>query len=688
MKTLFGGFKGLKSKLLLMAFIPIGVLILLAILSNISFSKIAGLLAETDQVTLPIIINSHELAGNTHSFVQYAMLAVTSENAEDRKKYLEQTKDDFKDMSEAVESLDKTKMSEYFPIQWGEIKKLWPEVSGHHAELIELINSNTPESNKKAKDYLYGKLGQNLIQISLFLDQVGNLQNENLKNSEIDHKKSMTFYNQLILIFSLLGAFLSLAGAITIGTRLSRVLSETIEHLKNTSSEVTGAADHLSKSSESLSSGATETASSLEETVSSLEELSSMVRLNADHAKEAASLSSASSQSAETGETEIRDLVSAMKDIKESSKKIEEIINVIDDIAFQTNLLALNASVEAARAGEHGKGFAVVADAVRSLAQRSAVAAKDITTLIQDSVRKIEKGTNQADSSGETLKTIVTSIRKVADLNTEIATASSEQANGIANINQAMNDIDASTQQNASSAEEVSSASTELSSQSDNLKTLVHDLIHLVHGSEQNAKSANESLKMRLNNTGKNSASESHKPNLKLVKNSTGKSGSGSGSGSGWGGSGSGPNKHSTLTHKTPKHTAQHSKPSGSLFKKMLNMVGLGTSKSAADVNAPMKKSNTSSHHSNHTSEHSSDKQGSTASHAHEMSAEGSHTQDHQHLSKNVINTKESAKSHSSKKAPAAATSASGVRAVKSKAAELIPFDEDVDRKVGGTDGF
>jgi len=297
--------------------------------------------------------------------------------------------------------------------------------------------------------------------------------------------------------FLMIASILSWIGLGTLGfwiaSKVAEVLTHVIQNLSHHSQEVASASEGLSVAATELSSGATETASSLEETVASTEELNSMVQANSTNASQASTLALGGRGTAEAGEKQISELYTAVGEVSTSSKKIEEIINVIDDIAFQTNLLALNAAVEAARAGEQGKGFAVVAEAVRTLAQRSSVAAKDIGTLINDSVAKIAKSRELAEKGKDSLEQIVQSIHKIADINNEIATASQEQATGLTSISKAMNEIDKATQQNASASEEISATSEEMTGQSNSLQDLVLELVKFVEGTDtEHAKSHND----------------------------------------------------------------------------------------------------------------------------------------------------------------------------------------------------
>ena len=222
-----------------------------------------------------------------------------------------------------------------------------------------------------------------------------------------------------------------------------------------------------------LSSRTEEQASSLQETASSMEELTSTVKQNADNANQANTLAMSASDVASKGGEVVAQVVDTMASINESSKKIVDIIGVIDGIAFQTNILALNAAVEAARAGEQGRGFAVVASEVRSLAQRSASAAKEIKTLINDSVERVDTGARLVDRAGTTMREIVDSVKRVSDIVSEITAASREQTAGIEQINQAVNQMDQTTQQNASLVEQAAAASDSMQSEAKHLAETV-----------------------------------------------------------------------------------------------------------------------------------------------------------------------------------------------------------------------
>lgn len=242
-------------------------------------------------------------------------------------------------------------------------------------------------------------------------------------------------------------------------------LTEVVTDVRKGSDTIGSAANEIAKGNLDLSQRTEEQASSLEETASSMEEMTSTVKQNADNARQANQLAISTSEQAEKGGAVVSKAVEAMGEITDSSKKIADIISVIDEIAFQTNLLALNAAVEAARAGEQGRGFAVVASEVRTLAGRSADAAKEIKDLITDSVSKVEQGSNLVNESGKTLEEIVVSVKKVTDIISEIAASSQEQATGIEQVNNAVMQMDEMTQQNAALVEEASAASKSMEEQ-------------------------------------------------------------------------------------------------------------------------------------------------------------------------------------------------------------------------------
>ena len=246
-------------------------------------------------------------------------------------------------------------------------------------------------------------------------------------------------------------------------------LSAVVSNVRKGSEGVASASSEIAQGNHDLSARTESQASALEQTAASMEQLSAAVKQNADSAMQVNQLAKNASTVAIKGGEVVAQVVNTMKDINDSSRKISDIISVIDGIAFQTNILALNAAVEAARAGEQGRGFAVVASEVRSLAGRSANAAKEIKSLINASVERVEQGTALVDQAGTTMNEVVSSIRRVTDIVGEISLASNEQASGVAQVGEAVIQMDQVTQQNAALVEQMAAAASSLRSQSQDL---------------------------------------------------------------------------------------------------------------------------------------------------------------------------------------------------------------------------
>ncbi|MBX2987349.1 MAG: MCP four helix bundle domain-containing protein [Bdellovibrionaceae bacterium] len=348
-----------------------------------------------------------------------------------------------------------------------------------------------------------------------------NAANENGRLAE----KAETEGRNLILLVGGLGIGLGLLFASLLTSSLVRTFNQIALSLSQGSKQVSAAAGQIAEAAQNLSSATTEQAASLEQTASAVEEMNSMVKRNAENSVQTADVSTQSQTSAENGKGVVQNMIQAIGDINtsntrimeqidDSNRQIADIVNVIseigsktkiiNDIVFQTKLLSFNASVEAARAGEHGKGFAVVAEEIGNLAQVSGNAAKEISTMLEDSVRKVEgivretktkveqltsegrikveEGTRIAQECGDVLNEIVTNITSVSRMAGEISTASREQAQGVSEINKAMGQLDQVTQQNAATSEEAASAAEELSAQAESMQGLVQSLMEAVQG--------------------------------------------------------------------------------------------------------------------------------------------------------------------------------------------------------------
>lgn len=340
---------------------------------------------------------------------------------------------------------------------------------------------------------------------------------QQLMQTDMVQAKAQTEFLALVewvLLFG--GIILASIIAILITRSITKPINRIIKELFGGAEQVTSASGEISSSSQSLAEGATEQAASLEETSASLEEISSTIQQNAENAGQAKQLATVAKDTAEKGAKNVTSLIESVDDINKSSEEVSKIIKVIDEIAFQTNLLALNAAVEAARAGEHGKGFAVVAEEVRNLAGRSAEAAKNTASLIEESSAKAKQGSNLANEAGSVLNDIVINSTKVADLVSEIAGASREQAEGISQVTTAVTQMDQVTQQNSALSEETAAASEELSSQAESMMEIVGDLVKVVGG-----QSGDGAVAERANGRGHSSSAVSRQPVKSLTERET-----------------------------------------------------------------------------------------------------------------------------------------------------------------------
>jgi methyl-accepting chemotaxis protein len=275
--------------------------------------------------------------------------------------------------------------------------------------------------------------------------------------------------------------------------RMMTKLSQVVADVRFSADALSSASEQLSATAQSMSQAASEQAASVEETSASVEQMTATIAQNAQNAQHASQLAVSGSEVAHKGGQVVGNVVSTMNGISDSSRRIADIIGVIDSIAFQTNILALNAAVEAARAGEQGRGFAVVAAEVRNLAQRSAAAAKEIKTLIGDSVNRVQAGSKQVDEAGRTMEEIVGSVNRVSGLIAEMAAASQEQSTSVEQINTTMMQLNQITQQNAASSEELAATSEQMSAQAQGLHELI-GFFNVDSGESQFAPAAQEEM--------------------------------------------------------------------------------------------------------------------------------------------------------------------------------------------------
>lgn len=352
-------------------------------------------------------------------------------------------------------------------------------LSAYHSETKKLREASTRNDAEQVAAYLAsaGKVGNSFIQAVDALSSTNALQIESSTES-IEKTARQGRWSAAATV--LLVAVLSLVIAAMITASISRRLSEVAKQLDVGADQTAMAAGHVATASQHLASNASQQAASLEESSASLEELSSMTTRNVESTQKAADLTKQTRVAAEKGAREMEAMTAAMHAIKTSSDETAKIVRTIDEIAFQTNILALNAAVEAARAGDAGMGFAVVADEVRNLAQRSANAAKESSTKIEDAVQRTTQGVEISTAVASTLSEIHNRVKEVDELVAEVAAASREQRQGIAQINTAVSEMDRVTQGIAASAEESAASAEELDAQAESVRQSVGALTKLV----------------------------------------------------------------------------------------------------------------------------------------------------------------------------------------------------------------
>ncbi|PAW78399.1 MAG: hypothetical protein B9S32_07700 [Verrucomicrobia bacterium Tous-C9LFEB] len=491
------------------------VITAIVITSIISVIKIKGISQTITENSIPCLIG----AGNLNSLQADTMIRcyryLNATTPDERRILKEQIDGLSKEANEAIKKYEEAISSEENRRNFENFKEKRGINGQFRNQFLALAETNKDEARKLIDGAFseayknYSAAGDVLLDYN---ERVGTQRGDTLAG----------LVTQMITLLAVVGTLCVLIGAVASWFAIRSVnsaLSRISDILNSNAEQVSSAASQVSASSQMLAEGASESAASIEETSSSMEEMSSIVELNANNAQSSKELANQTRHTTTTNVERVQELkasvteaqasskqlTDAMEAIKVSSDSISKIIKTIDEIAFQTNILALNAAVEAARAGEAGMGFAVVADEVRNLAKRSADAAKETATIIEDSIRKSEAGvhvneevvkklldidakSHQVDVG---LKEIFASVSKVDDAMGQIANASKEQTQGIGQVNTALTQMDKVTQTNASSAEETASAAEELNAQAEELKSTVSELLALVDGSKASAVAIN-----------------------------------------------------------------------------------------------------------------------------------------------------------------------------------------------------
>lgn len=473
-------FKGLSGKLLVLAGVPVLGLVIASVISIQGVGSLDREINSLSQKRIPITRMLGELRTHTNAAGRLMWQALVTKDGEERTRVSALIHQRFVALNNVQSELTALGLVPANQENLRKFSELWTPLQSEYEALLRQSDAGT----EGLLDGMSGTIGKSNALTEILLDMGKVMDAANARSTEAAQTLAMNVRRILIIlgvVFSLVA--LSIAGFLS--RNLNRTFAQLSESLSLSGTNLFTASSEMSKASMSLSSSSVQGAASLEETVASIEEINSQVTLNSDRANQAQALSLQARKSSASGEEQLSDLLNSINEIERSSRQIQDIIGIIDDISFQTNLLALNAAVEAARAGEQGKGFAVVAEAVRTLSQKSANSAREINQLISESAQKTEKGVRLASASHQAMHEVIVNIEKLTTLNTEIAAASREQAVGLQQISVATSQLDTATQSNAAVAEETSASAEELSAQSRELHKLVDQFVEVVRGPQE-----------------------------------------------------------------------------------------------------------------------------------------------------------------------------------------------------------
>ncbi len=447
------------------------MILIICSLGGISVYKAKLLLYQLNDVSsvqLPAVRNmtmADMMHDGLRSVVLDAQLAARTSDTERINDIIKELEEKTKDFNQYINELEKLDIKAETKAAVADAKPQLESYINASTEIVELAQKGELAS---ASDKIK-KFDKSFKDLETKLEHLGDLIMKDAFAIQDAGKDAV----QVTIIMTIIGGLLSLIFSFIIVKGLVSKMTMLIDKLSKTSSELSSLSINMNSSSHGLSDSASQSAAALEEASASLQHLTTMLQKTAENANLISQSSNTNASNAEAGENEIQQFIIVINEVTSNSKKMEEIINVIDDIAFQTNLLALNAAVEAARAGEQGKGFAVVAEAVRNLAQRSAAAAKDINLIIKENVTQIQNCSGLAEQSGITLKNIVSSVRESSKLSIEIQIALKEQVEGLEQINKAVRELDQMTQKNASTSSDTANSAEKMTSQSDLLFEVV-----------------------------------------------------------------------------------------------------------------------------------------------------------------------------------------------------------------------